>query len=49
MNPYMNGLHQTIDGWRENRGDGGWKLRRFTRVEPEEAKGWKEEGTAAGP
>jgi hypothetical protein len=26
LNPYMKGLHNTIDGWRDNRDEGGWKL-----------------------
>ena len=26
MNPYLKGLHNTIDGWRENRDEGGWKM-----------------------
>ena len=26
MNPYLKGLHNTIDGWREDRDEGGWKV-----------------------
>ena len=29
LSTYMNGLHLTIDGWRDNRDAGGWKQRRF--------------------
>ncbi len=25
MTPYLKGLHQTIDGWRKDRDEGGWK------------------------
>ena len=27
MNPYLKGLHLTIDGWREDRNSGGWKVK----------------------
>ena len=27
LTPYLNGFHLTIDGWRENRDDGGWRVR----------------------
>ena len=26
MKPYLKGLHQTLDSWREYRGEDGWKL-----------------------
>ena len=26
INPYLKGLHNTIDGWRKNRDEKGWKL-----------------------
>ena len=28
LSPYMNGMHNTIDGWRYDRDSGGWKLKR---------------------
>ena len=27
MNPYLKGLHLTIDGWGEGRNSGGWKVK----------------------
>ena len=28
MCPYLNGIHQTLDSWRESRNEDGWKLTR---------------------
>ena len=43
MGPYLNGLHLTIDGWRPNRGEGGWRNRRYVR--PDWTQGTKYEAT----
>ena len=29
INPYLNGLHLTIDGWRPNRDTDGWRMRNY--------------------
>ena len=26
LNTFLKGIHLTLDGWRDNRGDDGWKL-----------------------
>ena len=31
--PYLNGLHLTIDGWREGRDQEGWRIKRHTHPE----------------
>jgi hypothetical protein len=31
MVPHLNGLHLTIDGWRDSRDDEGWRKKRHTR------------------
>ena len=30
LGPYLNGLHLTIDGWGEDRGLEGWRIKRYT-------------------
>jgi hypothetical protein len=32
ISPYLNGLHLTIDGWRDNRNEKGWRKKRYTRL-----------------
>ena len=36
--PYLNGLHLTIDGWRNNRDQSGWRLRRRFMESSDELK-----------
>ena len=38
MNPYLKGLHNTIDGWREERDKEGWKLSGKARKTWEQAR-----------
>ena len=40
MNPYLKGLHLTIDGWREDRTQGGWRV---PRAQMAARRGWDQE------
>ena len=41
ISPYLNGLHLTIDGWRDDRDERGWRKKRYTR--PDWIEGGKHE------
>ena len=52
MVPYLKGMHQTLDSWRENRREDGWKMTakeiaaRMRSSKGEHEEGWLEEAPA---
>ena len=46
INTYLNGLHLTIDGWRPDRDERGWRRRNYMTPEPQEPG---EEGVSEAP